>query len=1205
MTERMEGRLLGKCRIGAELGSGGMGTVYLATTEGELGGLPSGSRVAVKIVHPHLVERPGFLDRFLQEGKVGRRIHHANVVRTIDLAAEDADQETVNFIVMEFVEGRTLRGLLDDLGSVPEALLREIAVQVAAGLAAIHETGIIHRDLKPDNFLITDDDQVRIMDLGVARLVAESVRLTREGHFAGSLYYAAPEQFKVGGVGPPADLYSVGVLLYELATGQNPFRRDDAAGIVNAHLESVPPRLSDRAEVSPFFSEIVATLLRKDPARRFSSAGRLHTVLEDGENSSWWAGREQVLLTAVGHLPRIPVRRETGLHGRAEEIDLLSQAWAEAAESRGSMLLIEGEAGIGKTRLVDAFLKAREGEDAHVLYGSYPPSGGRGGLSDALLNKFGNSNLEEALSPYLTVTPSLVPAFAAMTRHEAPPPGAQPLSAEAVHTVICHLMRMLAEEKPLCWVVDDLHFAKPDSRRMVLSLARALEECRILLLVTTRPGLPENELAHFSRLPWFRRIPLGRLSPREVIEVLLDAFKSEALAEKLGGKIAYKSDGVPFFVFEMIRGLKEGQFLQTLPNGTYVETKAVQEIQVPSAVRDLIEGRLRDLTKAERALLDVGAVQGFEFDADLMARVLERRKVAILQDLAEMERHSGVVRSDGSGCRFDHHQIQEVVYEDVPEGLKREYHAMLADALIEREELEAIGPSEVRGEAVTFAAFHHLRGSRRAAAVPYLLAALEYLGHAYRNEAAIEMADLALADPPILTGDLRADVLLLKIKCLDMFGHRGEERAILDEVFTLADASQDQSRRARYRRVLGWHLSRAGKMQEAEERVREAVTIARVAGDAREEAAATNTLGNLLRGLGRYEEAKECQLQAHGISEQLEDPQGTLTALVGLGSIYWSLGRFEDARREYLLALDLARENGYRRDEAIALGNLGLVFADLGRHEEALEHSESSLIMLREVGDRRNEGNFTGNLGLVKAQLGRVGEALLHHERSLAISKEIGDRRGVGISAVNLGPLYANLGDLGKAREVLAGSVERFIEISAMQPLGYAIQALAEVAEVAGDCEQALSLYTESAKRLEEASDPIGRGGSLASAGALLIGAGRLDEAREVLEDALELSRRHQSLDIVVLAECLKARLPGQGPEDALQALEEHEQHLRYATRMRTHWILYEITSDDHHLSEAQGLLAELRENAPEEYRTSMLTGVPLHRSISSATGGF
>ena len=111
---------------------------------------------------------------------------------------------------------------------------------------------------------------------------------------------------------------------------------------------------------------------------------------------------------------------------------------------------------------------------------------------------------------------------------------------------------------------------------------------------------------------------------RQVILLLQDAFRSVALAEKLGGRIALKSDGVPFFVFEMIRGLKEGQFITQLPDGTYVESKVINEIEVPSAVKDLIEARIRDISREEREVLDVGAVLGFDFDPDLVARQGQR-----------------------------------------------------------------------------------------------------------------------------------------------------------------------------------------------------------------------------------------------------------------------------------------------------------------------------------------------------------------------------------------------------------------------------------------------------------------------------------------------------------------------------------------------------------------------------------------------------
>ena len=193
---------------------------------------------------------------------------------------------------------------------------------------------------------------------------------------------------------------------------------------------------------------------------------------------------------------------------------------------------------------------------ASVLYGAIPPSGGSGGLTGGLLDHFGAAGLGDALARYLTVTPSLVPAFEAFVRHGAPPEGSDAIRGDALHAVMVHLVRGMAAEKPLLWVVDDLQFAEPEGRQVLLSMARALPGHRVLLIVATRPGLPEREITHFSRLPSFRRLTLGRLGARDVVELLREAFRSEALADRLGAKIAHQSDGLPLFVLEMIRGLK-------------------------------------------------------------------------------------------------------------------------------------------------------------------------------------------------------------------------------------------------------------------------------------------------------------------------------------------------------------------------------------------------------------------------------------------------------------------------------------------------------------------------------------------------------------------------------------------------------------------------------------------------------------------------
>src|SRR5205085_1973965 len=136
------------------------------------------------------------------------------------------------------------------------------------------------------------------------------------------------------------------------------------------------PARDEAPDASDFLSDVLAVLLEKEPDRRFASASELARVLEEGERSAWWAEREARRGVEETGRPRILVRRETALTGRAAELALLREAWASARAGRGRAVLVEGEAGIGKTRLVDAFLGELAGEGAHLLYGSYPPSGG-------------------------------------------------------------------------------------------------------------------------------------------------------------------------------------------------------------------------------------------------------------------------------------------------------------------------------------------------------------------------------------------------------------------------------------------------------------------------------------------------------------------------------------------------------------------------------------------------------------------------------------------------------------------------------------------------------------------------------------------------------------------------------------------------------------------------------------------------------------
>ncbi|MHC4449904.1 MAG: serine/threonine-protein kinase, partial [Planctomycetota bacterium] len=189
----LAGERVGPYTVGETLGSGGMGTVYRATDD-------DGRTVALKTLHPHLLAARGAFKRFLREAKLGGSIVHPNVVRTLDADALLVRDRQMHFLVLEYVEGQTLDALLSELGTLPEALCRHIGKQVADALSAIHAIGAIHRDLKPANIIITPDNEVKVMDLGVALLVEEAMRLTDVGDSLGSVLYAAPEQWNPGAV---------------------------------------------------------------------------------------------------------------------------------------------------------------------------------------------------------------------------------------------------------------------------------------------------------------------------------------------------------------------------------------------------------------------------------------------------------------------------------------------------------------------------------------------------------------------------------------------------------------------------------------------------------------------------------------------------------------------------------------------------------------------------------------------------------------------------------------------------------------------------------------------------------------------------------------------------------------------------------------------------------------------------------------------
>jgi len=269
----LEGRKLGSCRLLKRLGEGGMGAVYLGRDE------HLDREVAVKVIHPDLARDTEWLARFRIEAVAQARLSHPALV-TIHAFSMEGD---LPYLIMEYVNGSTLRDILRARGALPVSLAVNWIRMLLEGLACAHDHGVLHRDIKPGNILIAEDGRVKLGDFGIAKMTGVD-GITRLGTALGTPLYAPPEQIRGERVGPQGDLYALGVTLFEMVTGRLPFRGVDTPGgdVRLAHLHTPPPSPSlFRRDLSPELDALLLRCLAKDPGGRYGSASDLLRALQD------------------------------------------------------------------------------------------------------------------------------------------------------------------------------------------------------------------------------------------------------------------------------------------------------------------------------------------------------------------------------------------------------------------------------------------------------------------------------------------------------------------------------------------------------------------------------------------------------------------------------------------------------------------------------------------------------------------------------------------------------------------------------------------------------------------------------------------------------------------------------------------------------------------------------------------------------------
>ncbi len=285
--------LNGRYRLVAQQGSGGMAVIYKAIDQA------LGRTVAVKILRPSLTNDPAFLARFRNEARSVANLAHPNIVTVHDVGSDGP----THYIVMEFIEGQDLKRIIKGDGGLPIERALNLAIQICAGIGFAHRAGLVHADVKPQNILVTREDVVKVTDFGIAQALSDAQPGERQAVVWGSPHYFAPEQAKGEKPSPAADVYSIGIVMFEMLTGRLPYSGANQQELALAHIrERIPMVTEFNPTVPDSLAKIVYKTMSKDPVARYRLADQLGHILISYRDR----GRETPIAPPAP-IPQVPV----------------------------------------------------------------------------------------------------------------------------------------------------------------------------------------------------------------------------------------------------------------------------------------------------------------------------------------------------------------------------------------------------------------------------------------------------------------------------------------------------------------------------------------------------------------------------------------------------------------------------------------------------------------------------------------------------------------------------------------------------------------------------------------------------------------------------------------------------------------------------------------------------------------------------------
>lgn len=1103
-----------------ELGRGVTGIVHLARLREPLGELTAGSPIAVKVLDAEAARDPRARDAFRREEEAGRSVDHPGLVRALGVGELNSEPA----LLLRYAEGQSLRDFLEQEGPASEESLRAFGAVLAGALSALHGAGWAHGDVKPENVRI--GESAVLLDLGFARRLDGDLDAPRSG----SLPYLAPERTSGGPASKESDVFALGVILHELATGQHPFAplasRDPELwlGAMREGGEVQPSRVHPR--LSPLFDALVADMLASDPSDR-PSASEVEEALSGGESSTWWSERR-----AASRLSPRPAAGSMPFVGRDQELQSLEEALEQAGRGQGGLIWLEAPDGMGKGRLVDVFLRRarlgggeplvlrerctpqeqeRSEQPVRVLLRQYlqlarrEPAGPR---ARALLEAILSPRLAESLTRSLDAT------------------AGTPEVAET--TALASWLLALGQSRLTIIYIEGIDHADDPTLEILSRVAEGLEGTRLLLVLSAEGSTTRGRRRTRRRMSLAGRatcrMALSPLTEADVLQVVLQLFGEDNPRRRLARVLLERSGGSPDALCDQLASMQTRGQLWLRPDGRMDLRVSPEEIQVPESLRRATHERLGELPERDRTWLERLSVMGGAAEPRIISEAWDETTTGELDQALARLRTTGWLVPFGGQNRFARPSLRDAVYDSIPQERRSRMHHEAAAALaiaVERRPSQTL--SFQRAQQLRAVGQHHevletvssLLDDPRTRSIPARARTLARWG--------LEAVEsLGRDGDPV---DPRAVLHLLELAtdAADRLGARNDQRRLLDQLSNLSfDPDDDPAEVARVYLLHGKYAMTIGQYGLSRGWLETAASLFERAGEPEREAVARLRLATLQGHLGALAEAEtlaRTTLRLSSMSLVRGRACGILAAVALLRDEFELTLRLVDRALHHLRQVP---------EDATAHGDLAEVYLlqartyrVVGRPRRASTALERARRHASRSGDRRIEVDAGARQGRLLVDMRKESDAELELREARVTALEIEYPRGEALASLFLGTLLAENDDpeaprilertTGLAEEIGAGRVEA---------LGLAIRARVALQE--GDLETAEELSMRAHQLFSRLGGELAdRVVVVATRALVLEGIGRSSESESLMAS---LERRVRRVNEAIRAPILRQR---------------------------------------------------------------------------------